>query len=194
MKDIELAKSEPTIRCGNSVFKTFNIAKDNQQLIENIENNIKSGTVVAWMMQGVYWGTISEGEIHLMDDAVLDVNLLQELRIFNDDAELYITRYGRGFKARMVMDSDTAEDAVDVEYVDAVSRLWGKCIKYDADTMVLEDKDRKLQMALPAIGVKAEYYGLVTRNYIGYDKDTHQAGYVDYRYVRIAAADIEGGE
>ena len=58
--------------------------------------------------------------------------------------------------------------------------------------MKLEDAARKLKQILPQAEGHAKYYGLVTRSYIGYEA-TGQAGYADYRYVRIAAADVEGG-
>ena len=58
--------------------------------------------------------------------------------------------------------------------------------------MKLEDAARKLKQILPQAEERAKYYGLVTRSYIGYEA-TGQAGYADYRYVRIAAADVEGG-
>ena len=83
-----------------------------------------------------------------------------------------------------------------VEYIDSISRFWGERNEEARDVpegyMKLEDAARKLTQMLPRVEGQARYYGLVTRSYIGYEA-TGQAGYTDYRYVRIAAADVEGG-
>ena len=59
--------------------------------------------------------------------------------------------------------------------------------------MTLRDPERKLKLTLPKMEDSTEnpvYVGLVTRSYIGIHT-TGQAGYVDHRYCRITAADME---
>ena len=53
--------------------------------------------------------------------------------------------------------------------------------------VVLKDSQRKLVLMVPC-EEEAVFYGLVTRNYIGYAPQNGQAGYVDYRYVAITSA------
>ena len=60
--------------------------------------------------------------------------------------------------------------------------------------MTLVDRDRKLSMKIPSIGAKAKDYALVTRSYIGINKQTAQAGYTDYRFKAIIPADMKGDE
>ena len=56
----------------------------------------------------------------------------------------------------------------------------------------LRDDGRGLEMIVPCGDINAEQYGLVTRNYIEADEQTKQAGYTDYRFVRIADAHRKG--
>ena len=164
------------------------------------KRGLLSGYVVLWQMQNVLWGTVEDGKISLADGSEKGTEALetmpseywQELRVFNDEAELHLTRRGAALVGRFRSDAG-GQDAI--EYIDAMSRLWGERDKNQSDVpehyVRLKDEARGLSLTVPADGT-ASWYGLVTRNYIEPDEETHQAGYADYRFLRIVDADMKG--
>ena len=152
--------------------------------------NVQSATVVLWQVNAVRFGTWAQGTFSLSDDAPLRTDLLIELRVFNEQGELYL----RCEDGRLIGRFRTDEQGDTAEYVDTIARFWGSHHKDEAEDdawMLLRDSSRKLELRLPAIKGKPDFVGLVTRSYIGVHKETGQAGYVDHRYCRIAAADME---
>ena len=152
---------------------------------------MKEANVVVWQVHGITWGRWQNGSLKLAGDAAKKCSLWLELRVFNEEEELHLKKSGDLWLGRWRKDG--VGEAT--EYVDSISRFWGEMVEA-ADLpegyMKLEDAARKLKQILPQAEERAKYYGLVTRSYIGYEA-TGQAGYADYRYVRIAAADVEGG-
>ena len=144
-------------------------------------------SVVVWRMHKVEWGTVEGGVIRFGERESLDTETILELRIFNETAELHAVRCKDQFAGRYVEDRGTQK----VKFVDSFARFWGEKFGRNGKYVVLKDRMRKLSMTVPC-AEEALYYGLVTRNYIGYAPQNGQAGYVDYRYVKIASA--EGGE
>ena len=96
-------------------------------------------------------------------------------------------RDGNMFVGRYISD----EGGQKVKYVDSLARLWGEKADRKGMFVLLKDANRKLTLTVPCVE-EAVFYGLVTRNYIGYAVQNGQAGYVDYRYVVITSA--EGGK
>ena len=150
----------------------------------------KKATVILWQINAVRFGTWEQGEFSFADAAPLRADLLIELRIFNPKGELYLRCEDGRFVGRLR--TDEAGDEVD--YVDTIARFWGghtKDADEDAAWMTLRDPSRKLELELPAVEGKPEFVGLVTRSYIGFHKETGQAGYIDHRYYAIESADME---
>ncbi len=144
-------------------------------------------TIGVWQLHEVRWGRLTDGTIHLYENAPVEEAYIQEVRIFNANEELHLYRRQDSYTGRYVRD----EGAEAVSYVDSFSRLWGERQGEVQDGFVtLRDAQRFLQMPVPVDAVGTTY-GLVTRNYIHVDEKTGQAGFGDYRYVRIDAA--EGG-
>ncbi len=147
----------------------------------------RDGNVVVWFDDCIVWGTYRDGEIFLADESALHPPYVQEMRIFNREEELYLRKSRGFFLWRYRKDGDGGE----IEYVDCLSRLWGKAERKEnapAGYVLLEDRQRKIALTIPAGELCAPYYGLVTRNYIEYDNETGQAGYGDYRFVAIEPA------
>lgn len=190
---IELAlEDQMYIQQGSSERLAVSLARKEAALCEKIETlGMKEANVVVWQVHGITWGRWQNGSLKLAGDAAKKCSLWLELRVFNEEEELHLKRSGDLWLGRWRKDG--AGEAT--EYVDSISRFWGERVEAaDAPEgyMKLEDAARKLKQILPQAEEHAKYYGLVTRSYIGYEA-TGQAGYADYRYVRIAAADVEGG-
>mgnify|MGYP002622894636 CR=1 FL=1 len=140
--------------------------------------------VVVWCMHKIVWGKCQDGILQFMNDENPDIDTVLELRIFNEKAELYAVRAGEEFAGRYIKDEGKQE----IHFVDSMARLWGERAKRTGDFVVLKDSNRKLVLTVPC-KEDAAYYGLVTRNYIGYAQQNGQAGYIDYRYVKIVSAE-----
>lgn len=195
MPDINLAMNKPKIIKTKSYTIPLNNIDDEDGIISILgENDINSAIVVVWMMHGIYWGRIINKKILLLSGEEFDINLLLEIRIFNDAAELHLVKQGEVFIGRMIVDDVANPNSKQCEYVDAISRFWGKKTSICDDSVILDDIERKLSMKIPVSDFDSEYYGLVTRNYVDVNPITYQAGYIDYRYVRIASADIKKGD
>lgn len=190
---IELAlEDQMCIQQGSSERLAVSLARKEPALCEKLETlGMKEANVVVWQVHGITWGRWQNGSFKLAGDAAKKCSLWLELRVFNEEEELHLKKSGDMWLGRWRKDG--AGEAT--EYVDSISRFWGERVEAaDAPEgyMKLEDAARKLKQILPQAEEHAKYYGLVTRSYIGYEA-TGQAGYADYRYVRIAAADVEGG-
>ena len=190
---IELAlEDQMYIQQGSSERLAVSLARKEAALCEKIETlGMKEANVVVWQVHGITWGRWQNGSLKLAGDAAKKCSLWLELRVFNEEEELHLKKSGDLWLGHWRKDG--VGEAT--EYVDSISRFWGEMVEA-ADLpegyMKLEDAARKLKQILPQAEERAKYYGLVTRSYIGYEA-TGQAGYADYRYVRIAAADVEGG-
>ena len=190
---IELAlEDQMCIQQGSSERLAVSLARKEAALCEKLETlGMKEANVVVWQVHGIVWGCWQNGSLKLAGDVAKNCSLWLELRVFNEEEELHLKKSGDLWLGRWRKDG--AGEAT--EYVDSISRFWGERVEAaDAPEgyMKLEDAARKLKQILPQAEERAKYYGLVTRSYIGYEA-TGQAGYADYRYVRIAAADVEGG-
>lgn len=190
---IELAlEDQMCIQQGSSERLAVSLARKEAALCEKLETlGMKEANVVVWQVHGIVWGCWQNGSLKLAGDVAKNCSLWLELRVFNEEEELHLKKSGDLWLGRWRKDG--AGEAT--EYVDSISHFWGEMVEA-ADLpegyMKLEDAARKLKQILPQAEEHAKYYGLVTRSYIGYEA-TGQAGYADYRYVRIAAADVEGG-
>ena len=190
---IELAlEDQMYIQQGSSERLAVSLERNETALCEKLETlGMKEANAVVWQVHGITWGRWQNGSLKLAGDAAKKCSLWLELRVFNEEEELHLKKSGDLWLGRWRKDG--AGEAT--EYVDSISRFWGERVEAaDAPEgyMKLEDAARKLKQILPQAEEHAKYYGLVTRSYIGYEA-TGQAGYADYRYVRIAAADVEGG-
>lgn len=138
------------------------------------------GIVVCWQRHRIIWGYWRDGHIVLSDGSQLQEIHVLEVRIFNDAEEIHLLRQGDTYVGRYIQDGM----GQDTTYVDSWARLWGKAGKAAHGFVTLRDDERFLTMTIPCDEEDA-YYGLVTRNYVTADEQTGQAGYSDYRFVRI---------
>ena len=187
MQGIELTREPLHLRKGWSKWQDIHEGATNLLPILE-EYKFNRGTAVVWLEYKI---AIVEAGRELVELLQKNAAYWQELRVFDADKELYLTHEGSEIIGRYVEDcGEKAEGTVEQEYVDSAARLWGRRTGSAQGRMLLEDKERKLSLELPEQEQLAEYYGLVTRSYIGKNPVTYQAGYVDYRYVAICPADM----
>lgn len=149
------------------------------------------GLVITWSVHEVKWGYYKQGVFQFSDGTTdVDLDFLQDMRIFNDVEELRLTVQHSEVVYRYISD----EAGEPVSYVDSTSRLIGEnnlgyaqLNRVDGFTYLV-DTGRKLSQIIP-VSTSKKYCYLTTRNYIGY-LDNYQASYTDYRYVKIV--DKEG--
>ena len=141
--------------------------------------------ICVWQMQSIVWGK-TDGDGHfLLPDEAQDVTLWLEARLFNTNAEIHLWRNGDVFHVRYVRDGESGSETF---FCDSFSRFWGEEQSSNDGFVKLTDRRRKLTMLIPA-SPGCGWYGLRTRNYIGTEKNTGIAGFVDYRYVAIESAE-----
>lgn len=182
---LELAKAPLALTDGPVTWKKG--LHETDSLTEVLKKYIKkTANLVFWLRSQILWGSWDGAQLQLADKIVLNETQILEVRAFNENEELHLYRKENGYEGRYVCDGQGPIQC----HVDSLSRLWGHRIDYADGYAVLIDEERFLKLTVPCTE-KADYYGLVTRNYIEADPVTGQAGYRDYRFVRIEAA--EGG-
>lgn len=143
-----------------------------------------SASLVVWQRHQISWGRWDGSSLVFANQEALDENQILEIRVFNENEELHLYRHHGAYEGRYVCDGTGEVQS----HVDTLSRLWGHKTAHDGSFVTLKDSERFLSMTVPC-QEKADYYGLVTRSYIDVDSDTGQAGYSDYRFVRIESAE-----
>ena len=140
----------------------------------------EGGLVTAWLPQQVLWGRYDGKGFAFAKASSLTENVL-EMRVFSKEAEVYARNRGDNtYLVRICHDypagaAAAGAEGMETEYVDSLSRLWGENAGVADGYAVLQDADRKIQMKIPVDDGSHKYYGLVTRNYIGYTEN-NQAG------------------
>lgn len=165
------------VRCENSLSEVEKIISEKFQQ--------SNGIFVAWQIQNIIFGKLENFKLKLKDGLPQVENFL-ECRIFNEVEELHLKNFSSEIRGRYVRDEIGDENF----FADSFSRFWGKFQSSEKGFVKLIDSERKLFLEIPT-DLSAEYYGLLTRNYIDSDKETGLSGYVDYRFLKIEGADVE---
>lgn len=137
------------------------------------------------------------------DGKSFDEKYLLEMRLFNDEEEIYLQKKGTMLLMRITDDLTSASDENKIKTVDSTSILFGKhCDSSlpkgfkklgEPSRESSRESSRKISFIIPAEEV-AKKYSLTTRSYIVYDKTTGQAGYGWSRWVSINPVQEKGGE
>ena len=192
MEDIglTLAKKPLQIKTLHSQYTPITIDATADALADCLKTQFEEPvTLVLWACQTVSFGSWDGSSLRLVKDGI-EAEDIYELRAYNARAELHLLRSGNTLTGRLASDAEGSGQNV----VDSFSRLWGtvapKAAVPDGYTC-LRDNARGIELIVPYNGPRARQLGLTTRSYIGYDKDTGLAGYSDYRFVSIDAAEEE---
>lgn len=109
---------------------------------------------------------------------------IRQVRLFNENKEILITRKKTGYYVRCIDDTEGKT----IQAVDVAAPLLGNRVEADVPQgfVRLFEPGRKIERIIPVESV-VRNYRLRTRSYITYDEDTGQAGYGYSRYVAIEA-------
>lgn len=137
--------------------------------LKNVISQIANGYAVLWQHHAVFSGIVENGTVRWLRDEMFenaDEHIVR-LRLFNDEAEYHFWREGTRLKGRIRKDGEGREKC---DIIETAMLLRG----------VIGGQLRKL----------TEFNGknklrILTRNYIGYQPETGQAGYVDSRFVKF---------
>lgn len=187
MSGLDIAKKIGLeIKNGQTVFEPVKckISADEIEKILSEKFQQASGIFVAWQIQNIVFGKVENGHLNLKD-GLPEVENFLECRIFNEVDELHLKNISGEFRGRYVRDGVGEEKF----FADSFARFWGKFQTAENGFVKLVDIERKLCLEIPT-DVQAEYYGLLTRNYIDSDEETGLSGYVDYRFLKIEGADV----
>lgn len=166
-----------------SVPVTMNSQEDFEKILAD---NFKGvGTVVAYLDYAVMIGNFNGSKMEFPGyDSKFDSAFIQKLRLFNKDKELFVWRTSEGFKARLRTDGDGAE----INVIEAEQIVLGTDVEIGSDYSVLKEK-RGTRIILPLnnlnVDEKKKRLKIKTRNYVGFDEETGQAGYCDCRFVEF---------
>ncbi|MBU5266438.1 type III-D CRISPR-associated protein Csx19 [Virgibacillus proomii] len=145
----------------DSVVTKGHLTKD--ELIEFIRDT-KNGDLYLVIDYGVYLGKVEASEIKLYDDdAILEPQFIQEVRIFNKQKEIKISRINDRFVWRER--KDTNEGKEETTCFDETYKLWGQVTAHKENWSILTEQ-RGTSIAIPDSYEKGQKVGLVFRKYI----------------------------
>lgn len=164
--------------------KTEQKLPDIMQFLGQLKGSYK---VAAFCENEVRLGRFADGCFCFADGSELEIDFLQELRLFNGEQELLFKRSGTCFKLRRIEDN---KGETEVEGIDTFANFFGDKVNASLAPgfVKLWEEGRKIGLVLP-VEEDAEHYALQTRTYITYDEQTGQAGFGYYRYVDIVRAE-----
>jgi len=142
---------------------------------------------------GLYTGE-NDGSL-LFTDYVPEWEYLQELRVFNDESELRIWRYGKTYHGRIIADKEAINDE-SVNCLEQNVNLWGTYATKSSDQFIILQEERGMKLALPVkfedrfnTGINAF---LKERLYLNVDDDTGCVFISDRRFCGFYVADDYG--
>ena len=178
-----------TAKCGETItYDTFNSV---EEILEKINQNFDQATLFTLLKDKAIFGKYTNQTIQFPENETITFPMIEEMRIFNKDKELYIWRENNTLKGRLRKDlPETGKQ--DREYVISNLVLWGTRAKTAKPGWTTLKEDRGIEYTVPyQVKRVDEKHPLRLRihTYIGYINDI-QAGYIDSRFVEIT----EGGE
>ncbi len=148
-------------RCDSTIMRKGKLKAD--ELIDFITSN--KGQLYIVTDYGVFLGIVESKNIKLYDDEKLNPDFIQEVRIFNKDKEIKITRINDEFVWRER--KDTENNKGNTTHIDETYLLWGKVKHLDRGWSILTEQ-RGSRIALPHLYEQEQKVGLVFRKYIAF--------------------------
>ncbi|RFA34226.1 CRISPR-associated protein [Virgibacillus dokdonensis] len=148
-------------RCNSTIMRKGKLKAD--ELIHFIQSN--NGQLYVVTDYGVFLGIVESKNIKLYDDEMLNPDFIQEVRIFNKDMEIKITRMDGEFVWRERKDKDNNNG--EITRIDETYLLWGKVEPCKKGWSMLTEQ-RGSRIALPHSYEQEQKVGLVFRKYIAF--------------------------
>ena len=159
-------------------------------MIERHAAGIVKGHAVCWLHQSVMIGRIEGGKLSFHDGtSTVNVADLVELRLFDENGELFVWKVEEGFRYRLRTDGSGDEANV----IDTLQPLWGTKVLGEGSGWSSIAEDRGIRLEAPFTGLRltpTERLSLKCRNYIEFN-DQQQAGFADCRFMGFESS---GGE
>jgi CRISPR-associated protein (TIGR03984 family) len=144
------------IQNGRVVRQSLSVEGDLWQWLEKQADNFQMTCLLGHALDGVVWGCMVDKKLHLAlcDNGVLVkeydrtelADVLRELRLFGETAELYLWQSGGQWQASLIRDGDG--DAC--EYIDDRQMLWGTQVEEGDDHFsLMSDGIQGLYHAVP---------------------------------------------
>ena len=144
--------------------------------------NGEDAKAVVWYYDKIEFYQLSNG---VFDYGERTIDEVVRLRLFNERKEVHIWRSNGILKGRLRDDSAGDE----IEYVRAEQIMNGTTFTTNGKILnVTEEKGTNYELPFADLLNKdnlIERLKLITRNYIGYNDQTWQAGYIDSRFEEI---------
>ncbi|GIP64009.1 hypothetical protein J32TS6_25640 [Virgibacillus pantothenticus] len=145
-------------RCNSTITKG---KLKTDELINFIKLN--NGQLYVVTDYGVFLGEVASKIIKLYDQEIPTAEFIQEVRIFNKDKEIKITRMHGEFVWRERKDTDNKKGKI--TRIDEKYLLWGQVEHLEKGWSILTEQ-RGSRIALPHSYKKKQKVGLVFRKYI----------------------------
>jgi CRISPR-associated protein (TIGR03984 family) len=175
----------------------MNLSMDNKLKITTIKSSsepltgdwseqlphFNGATVACWLFDDLVFGVVKNNVLEMFHGKVIADEDIIELRIFNENTELYVRKTKDGLKSRIRKDAE----GTDTEVVDADMVTWGTDGEVKGGFTHLWE-DRGTQITIPgdfSSVSPSKRVRIQIRNYIGYNTEIGQATYVDARFVKF---------
>lgn len=170
---------------------TFTVNKEEQfinagalVILEQMLTEEETFQVIARLSFTMLFGWYKNGVLTFSTPIEIDDADVEEIRVFNDSAELLLQRRRDVYWVRCITD----KAGNDIATVDSTSCLFGKITDASVGEGFAElyEPGRKIRLVIPVNdAAKGDTYTITTRSYIQYDETTGQAGYGFSRYLAI---------
>ena len=179
-----------TKKCSESV-QTITI-ESKESLLKQINDHFDQAKAFVLFKDKALFGMFKNDELSFSENYDLKLKMIEEMRVFNDEKELYLYRKNNALFARLREDSETG-NGEEREYVISKIALWGTEAKKLENNWTRLSEDRGITLTIPFVPEKKvdEHHPvfIVVHSYIEYLNGV-QASYCDSRFVRFT----EGGE
>lgn len=178
-----------TAKCSESI--TYHTFKTVEEIQETINENFQEATIFALLKDKATFGKYTNQQIEFPDNSTIAFHKIEEMRIFDNNKELYIWHQNDTLKGRLREDH-LGTGTEDIEYVISDLVLWGTRAKTEKPGWTTLKEDRGIEYTVPYPVKRVDEKNplrLTIHTYIGYINDI-QASYIDSRFVGFT----EGGE
>jgi hypothetical protein len=144
--------------------------------LQEVANSLKNGYLILWQHHGIFTGKVEEKLITwLSGEPEVDDSHFVRLRAFNEWREYHYWKVGQVIKGRIRFEE--FDKANPCEVIDSQMILKG----------IVGEPLKKVSASMAEHTIV-----ILTRNYIGYNPELHQAGYVDSRFVNFQLFNPKG--
>jgi len=155
---------------------------------------VQARFLLAHTTSGIIWGGFQEGQLYTSTYGLaLDLNTVQEIRLFGPIAETYLWRDAAGHWQGRRLEDDGADELLEEIGYDELYLLWGNRVEWEADGFTrVRDARQHITQIIPLSGLTPSFnLWLKMRHYFAYDTLTQQARIAYSRLVDLMNEDTD---